>query len=72
MKGRVHTLNELVSSKLKDDDRFDGYGGEWEIEAFSTLYEFHLKSGLSELERQAAYRDAYSIVLKFIEAHWNP
>ena len=72
MKGRVHTLDELVTSKLKNDDRFDGYGGDWEIEAFSTLYEFHLNSGLSEPDRQAALRYAYLIVLEFIESHWIP
>lgn len=72
MKGRVYTLDEFVTSKLKNDDRFDGYGGDWEIEAFSTLYEFHLNSGLSEPDRQAALRYAYSIVLEFIESHWIP
>lgn len=72
MKGLIHTLDELVTSELENDDRFDGFGGDWEVDAFSTLYEFHLNPSLSELERQIAFREAYSIVLKFIEIHWNP
>jgi hypothetical protein len=68
MKVRVYTLDELVTSRLMNDGRFEGYGGDWEIEAFSTLYEFHLKTGLTELERQAALGYAYSIVLEFIES----
>lgn len=72
MKGLVYALDVLVASKLENDDRFDGYFGEWEFDAPTTLYEFHLNSSLSESERQTALRHAYSIVLEFIESHWFP